>query len=141
MSEPIADRLKRFTPDATGLDRDALLFAAGSASVRRRRWWPALCGVLAASQVFTLALLYWPQPAKLPASQLAAPAANAPGTPAPDTSPPGAVASAAEEQTGLQLREQALAREGNLPSGGFVEQSIASEQPLTALSRPESLLH
>ena len=31
MSEPFLERLSRFTPDAGGLDRDALLFAAGRA--------------------------------------------------------------------------------------------------------------
>ena len=34
MSEPFAERLSRFTPDGGGLDRDALLFAARTRSVR-----------------------------------------------------------------------------------------------------------
>jgi hypothetical protein len=66
MSEPIADRLKQFTPDGSGLDRDAVLFAAGRASAPRHRGWVALTGVLAATQVLTLVLL-WPRPAPSPA--------------------------------------------------------------------------
>jgi hypothetical protein len=66
MSEPLAERLSRFTPDATGLDRDALLFAAGRASVRPSRRWQTLAGVLAVSQLLTLVCL-WPHiPPKQP---------------------------------------------------------------------------
>lgn len=63
MSESI-DRLAqlaKFTPSAGMLDRDAMLFAAGKASVRTSRLWPMLAGVLAMSQVATL-LLLWPKP-------------------------------------------------------------------------------
>ena len=60
MSEPLAERLSRFTPNVSGLDRDALLFAAGRASVRPSRYWQAFAGVLAASQVMTLVCL-WPR--------------------------------------------------------------------------------
>lgn len=60
MSEPLAEHLSRFTPDATGLDRDALLFAAGRASARANRKWQALASALALSQVLTLVLL-WPR--------------------------------------------------------------------------------
>ena len=59
MSEPFAERLSRFTPDGSGLDRDALLFAAGRASVRHNRRWRVVAGGLAASQLLTL-LLLWP---------------------------------------------------------------------------------
>ena len=55
MSEPLAERLSRFTPDSAGLDRDALLFAAGRASVRPSRRWIVVAAVLAASQLLTLA--------------------------------------------------------------------------------------
>ena len=34
MNEPLEDRLRRFSPDGSCLDRDALLFAAGKASAR-----------------------------------------------------------------------------------------------------------
>lgn len=80
--EPLAERLSRFTPDGTGLDRDALLFAAGRASVRPRRAWPALAGALAASQLVTLALL-WPRPTG-PAPALVE---KAPETPAGEIRP------------------------------------------------------
>jgi hypothetical protein len=61
MREPIVESLTRFTPDAGGLDRDAILFAAGRASARPNRKWMALAGSLAACQLITLALL-WPRP-------------------------------------------------------------------------------
>jgi hypothetical protein len=54
---PQAERLARFTPDASALDRDALMFAAGRASVRTGRFWPCLAGLLAAAQAVTLTLL------------------------------------------------------------------------------------
>jgi hypothetical protein len=66
MPEPLADRLSRLTPDRAGLDRDALLFAAGRASVRPGRRWPAVAALLAASQAATLALL-WLRPEPPPA--------------------------------------------------------------------------
>jgi hypothetical protein len=62
MPEPIIERLSQFTPDGSSLDRDALLFAAGRASVRPSRGWMAMAGLLAASQVMTLAL-FWLRPA------------------------------------------------------------------------------
>jgi hypothetical protein len=56
--DPLAQKLARFTPDATGLDRDALIFAAGRASVRPRRHWPMLTGLLALTQSLTLVLYF-----------------------------------------------------------------------------------
>lgn len=67
MSEPLAEHLSRFTPDATGLDRDTLLFAAGLASVRTNRNWQALAGALALSQALTLVIL-WPRTPSSPPS-------------------------------------------------------------------------
>ena len=61
MSEPFVERLSRFTPHAGGLDRDALLFAAGRGSVRPNRGWIALAALLANTQVLSLVLL-WPRP-------------------------------------------------------------------------------
>jgi hypothetical protein len=66
MSEPSVERLSRFTPDPGGLDRDALLFAAGRASARPNRALVALAGVLAVTQALTLALLLWPHPTPPP---------------------------------------------------------------------------
>jgi hypothetical protein len=61
MHESLAESLSRFTPDSSGLDRDALLFAAGQASARRPvHTWGVLVGALAACQVLTLFLL-WPE--------------------------------------------------------------------------------
>jgi hypothetical protein len=60
MSEPFLERLNRFTPDAGGLDRDALLFAAGRSSVHPNRGLAALVGLLAGTQALSL-LLLWPQ--------------------------------------------------------------------------------
>jgi len=62
MSEPFIERLSRFTPDAGGLDRDTLLYAAGRASARTNRAWIALAAVLAVTQPLSLILL-WPRPA------------------------------------------------------------------------------
>ena len=59
MSEPILERLSRFTPDAGRLDRDALLFAAGRGSARPNRGWMTLASLLAGTQALSLALL-WP---------------------------------------------------------------------------------
>src|ERR1700722_1998797 len=60
MSEPLAERLKQFTPNGAALDRDALLFHAGRASVRAPGGWKMLAAALAAGQIVTLALL-WPR--------------------------------------------------------------------------------
>ena len=68
MSEPILERMSRFTPDAGRLDRDALLFAAGRGSARPNRGWVALATTLASTQVLSLALL-WPRPT-LPARRM-----------------------------------------------------------------------
>src|SRR5262245_17237478 len=83
MSEPFADRLSRFTPDAAGLDRDALLFAAGRAAARPGRRWMALAAALAVSQALTLATLWpgSPGPAPPPVAETAPPA------PAPEAPP------------------------------------------------------
>lgn len=69
MSEPFLERLNRFTPDAGGLDRDSLLFAAGRSSARPNRGWMCLSAVLASTQVLVLALL-------LPRSVSVAPVTN-----------------------------------------------------------------
>ena len=88
MSEDFGERLSRFTPDRGGLDRDALLFAAGRTSARPNRRWVALAGILAASQLVTLALL-WPRPVPpgvMPVANAPAPAAVS--APPEDPAPP-----------------------------------------------------
>ena len=47
MSEPFLERLSKFTADAGGLNRDALLFAAGRSSARPNRVWKVLATMLA----------------------------------------------------------------------------------------------
>jgi hypothetical protein len=60
MSEDVIGKLGRFTP--TAVDRDALLFAAGRASVRPARFWKWATGVLVLSQLVTLGLWLAPKP-------------------------------------------------------------------------------
>jgi hypothetical protein len=62
MRDPIIEKLSRFTADGSGLDRDAILFAAGRASARPNRGWQVATGGLVACQLVTLALL-WPRSA------------------------------------------------------------------------------
>ena len=76
MSEAFLERLSRFTPDAGGLDRDALLFAAGRNSTRPNRGWVAVASLLAATQALSLVLL-WPRP-DLPTSLSTASVETAP---------------------------------------------------------------
>jgi hypothetical protein len=71
MSEEFLERLTRFTPDAGGLNRDALLFAAGRSSVRPNRGWKTLASLLAGTQAMSLVLL-WPRPTP-PATSFTAP--------------------------------------------------------------------
>ena len=80
MSERFLERLSRFTPDASGLDRDALLFAAGRSSARPNRGWVTLASLLAGTQALSLVLL-WPHP-NPPAGASAVPVATVPGPPA-----------------------------------------------------------
>lgn len=61
MSEAFLERLSRFTPDASGLNRDVLLVAAGRNSVRPNRGWVTVASLLAASQALSLAVL-WQRP-------------------------------------------------------------------------------
>ena len=130
MSEPLDQRLNRFTPAAGRLDRDALLFAAGRASVRPRRTGAALAAVLATTQVLTLALL-WPHPAPPPGRPTSPPVIVERPTPAP-----------AEDYGLWSARHRLLEAEADhpppAPSGSFVE----SEPPLRAFARtPGSVLN
>ena len=75
MSEPFLERMSRFTPDAGGLDRDALLFAAGRSSACPNRRWIALSSLLGGAQALTLVLL-WPPPAPPPGRRSTVPVAS-----------------------------------------------------------------
>jgi hypothetical protein len=79
--DPLAERLRRFSPDRAGLDRDALLFAAGRAAARPNRRWQALTALLAACQLISLSLL-WPRSLP-PALPMGAQVAEDPITGAP----------------------------------------------------------
>ena len=58
MSDDVIRTLGKFTPGTGGLDRDALLFAAGRAS-RKTPWgWKVACVLLAAGWLVTLG---WPE--------------------------------------------------------------------------------
>ena len=62
MPGPVEESLSRFTPSLGGIDRDAILFAAGRASARPDRKWPTLAALLALSQILTVWLLLSPGP-------------------------------------------------------------------------------
>ena len=87
----MTDRLSRFTPNAPGLDRDAILFAAGKRAGRGSWAWKVVAILLAVSQAVTLVAL-WPRevPTVIPIAppQVIVPPADR-ALPAP--SPPGDV--------------------------------------------------
>lgn len=58
MSEPVIEQLGMLKPSNAGLDRDAMLYAAGRASARPRRIWPTLAGVLAITQCLMLFVIF-----------------------------------------------------------------------------------
>lgn len=126
MTEPFLEQLSRFTPDSTGLDRDALLFAAGRASVRPARAWKIVTGLLAASQLLTLVLL-WPHREAAPLKEPALPTASL-VEPLPEPS---------EEGT---LQHLLLAGTQELPPPAGVEALAPPEPPLHAFAAPPSSL-
>jgi hypothetical protein len=127
MSEPIAERLSRFTPDASALDRDALLFNAGRASVHPNRGWTAAALTLAASQLLTLTLL-WPGPSRPPAGP-----ASTTSFPKLTESPP-----AQRDASELGSLNQRLldARDGDIPPSAPSEDLVPGDPPLHAFAAP-----
>jgi hypothetical protein len=125
MPEPIIERLSKFTPDGAGLDRDALFFNAGRASVRPRRVWMVTAGALAACQVLTLALM-WPRSAPRGPQELefSSPQIVNPTSPAPDSS---------ELRT---LNALLASKNDDLPSTLPCNNLVPGEPPLTANSAP-----
>jgi hypothetical protein len=120
MSEPLAERLSRFTPDAAGLDRDVLLFAAGRASIRPNRRWQVVAGALAACQLLTLIGL-WP---RTPSARISSPIVAV----RPSES---AAAPALHDPSELGvLSERLLASEGNWVPPADDGPMIAPEPPL-----------
>jgi hypothetical protein len=112
----MTDRLSRFTPNAPGLDRDAILFAAGRRSARGSWLWKAAAGVLAASQAVTLVVL-WPAPAAI-MTPVVPPAVVGPAAQPepPPPSPPSDVWTAGSPPDVL-LRSEPLAAIQFVPSG------------------------
>jgi hypothetical protein len=121
MSE-FLERLSRFTPDGSALERDALLFAAGQAAGRRGRGWKTLAATLAVTQVLSLALL-WPR-SELPQQPAARPVEPAIQSEMLPGEPPGY----------LKLRDQALVSEGNLKLPVTVDNLAPADPPLHAFS-------
>lgn len=136
--DPLATRLSRFTPDASGLDRDALLFAAGRASVRPARGWVVLVGVLTASQLVTL-VLFWLQAATPVAAPTTPPSRLA--TPRPPPADELAPADDRGAPNWANLRDETLAAEGNLPSPRPVDSPAPFKPPLHAFAVPPEFLH
>jgi hypothetical protein len=126
MHESIAEQLSRFTPEPGGLDRDALLFAAGQASVRRpMQTWGVAVGALAACQLLTLFLL-WPE-SKSPVGTVA----KAPSAVNSSTS---AVPAGVDEPTSIAslTRQTMQSPRGELPAGITVDHLAAADPPLRA---------
>jgi hypothetical protein len=121
----MTDRLGRFTPNAPGLDRDAILFAAGRRSARGAWRWKAAAGLLAVSQAVTLVAL-WPMPTPEPAPLTVPtpPAVPMPEPELPAPSPPrsGVWTAAA----GPEVLEA--------PSSPSTVQFVQSDPPLTVRS-------
>ena len=135
MSEPILERLSRFTPDAGRLDRDALLFAAGRSSARPNRGWMTLASLLAGTQALSLALL-WPHSSP-PVERSTV---SVVGVPAPSAAPEPP-ASGASDDPGLWSARCGLLRPEAVdhPAGDVT--FIESEPPLRAFPTPSSLLN
>jgi hypothetical protein len=136
--DPLARQLSRFTPDGTGLDRDALLFAAGKASARPVRWL-ALAAALAASQFVTLGLLLWSLQVPPTGDPLVAPAARLavepPQRPLTESHPPEPLAL-------WTLSQRVFAGDGKLPAETYVDDPVPSEPPLRAFGAlPAALVH
>jgi hypothetical protein len=54
--DPLIQKLSRFTPSSSSVDRDAMLFAAARASASKARGWKLLATALAMSQTAMLAV-------------------------------------------------------------------------------------
>ena len=129
MAESFAEQLSQFTPDGSGLDRDALLFAAGRASVRKSRGWAMLACTLAASQLLTL-VLFWP---KAPTAHDLA--SDVRETPPVHEDVPNAFVG--EEKELRALGNRAFAWEDGIPPLSAPVESLAPESPpLRAFNGP-----
>ena len=125
MRDPIIEKLSRFSADGSGLDRDALLFAAGRASARPNRGWILATGSLVVCQLLTVTLL-WPNPATTPLSPSVEPIATAP---LPISFGP-APSDAAEP--GLLTRQLLQSGAEDLPSPVVASPMVPNDPPLHA---------
>jgi hypothetical protein len=138
MSEPLAEHLSRFTPDATGLDRDALVFAAGRVSARPSRLWQCLVGALTLSQVLTLVWL-WPQ---TPSSSPAPPSASVVASKPVHVEATGVPASKPDPSEWRVLRQHMFELDANEPMTPSDGPMVSPDPPLHAFgSPPPSLLN
>jgi hypothetical protein len=133
MAESFAERLSRFTPDGSGLDRDALLFAAGQASVRRsNRFWGVLTGTLAGAQLLTVVLL-WPAP-----RTAVGPVADA--VPHAEITISESPPAAAEATSLWALNRRVLdSKTGDLPGAASVDRLVAADPPLGVWAAPSQM--
>jgi hypothetical protein len=136
MSEPLAERLSRFTPNTAGLDRDALLFAAGRASVRPSRRWQGLAGALAVSQLLTVFCLWpqMPQPAFVPNT-----------TPFAASEPPRSAAvpirpSESDPSELRALRQRMRETDLDYPTAPSDQPMVPPDPPLHAFGKPPPFL-
>ena len=130
MSEPILERLNRFTPDAGRLDRDALLFATGRESARPNRGWKTLASLLAGTQALSLALL-WPHSSPSVEKSTVSIA----GVPAPSAAP-GPPATGASANPGLWSARRGLLESDSNDRPAADMTFIDSEPPLRAFPLP-----
>ncbi len=139
MHESLSERLSRFTPTGTGLDRDALLFEAGQASARPSRRWIALAGLLAASQVVCVVLvvslvLLWPRPTP-PVPVIAV------SRPVPEVGAPAGSLANADAAAQAALNRQVLeSPEHDLPPPRPVAALVPSDPPVHAFAPPRGEL-
>jgi hypothetical protein len=138
MNDPLIERLGRFTPEAAGLDRNAVLFAAGRASARPNRRWQALAGGLAACQLISVALL-WPRGAAPANAPSARSETSLTAMPLPEK-PRGSDSAAPSQLWVLRAR---MASEGgsDLRPPVVHGRLIPDEPPLRAFPLPEKLLN
>ncbi len=118
--EDVIGKLARFTPGA--VDRDAMLFAAGRASVKPPRFWKWAALGLLLSQIVTLGLWFWPKADPMPIAPVV-----------PEVRPSAPDASSVPELDPYSLL--ALTRNPNVESKSTPLSSSPSRPPLTVFTR------
>jgi hypothetical protein len=128
--------LSSFTPRVEGIDRDAILFAAGRQSARSSWKWKIATSLLATTQAATLALWLNPVPTFDRTGQTAPTPSQFVENSSPTPSPSIAPNSKADPNSFLVLHR--LAEEGEWPRPETIE-AVKSETPLTMHSSPETI--